>query len=93
MMLNMQKIYKKSVMEDWRISAMIIGANLSAIGVLSSMLLGHKEYSIPLVLIALSVSALCLRGRRMLILFDKREVIFWSIVNLGILASFIALFW
>jgi len=92
-MLKMQKIYKRSLMEDWQTSAIVIGANVSMTGVLFSTLLGHRWYSFPFILIVLSFSALCLRGRRTLVLFDKTEVIFWSAVNLGLLVSFIALFW
>jgi hypothetical protein len=80
-------------MEDWRVSAIVIVADVSITGVLFCMLLGHREYSLPLALIVLSFSVLCLRGRRMPVLFDKKEIIFWSAVNLGLLASFIELFW
>jgi hypothetical protein len=93
MMLKIQKVYKRSLIEDWRASAIVIGANLSITGVLLSILLGYRGYSLPLILIVLPFSALWLRGRRMLVLFNKREIIFWSAVNLGLLASFIALFW
>ena len=92
-MLNLRKIYRRGLLEDWRVSAFIIGGNVSATLVLISDLSGHWEYSVPIVLSVFSLSAILLRGRRMPVMFDRKEVAFWSTVNLAILALSLWMLW
>jgi hypothetical protein len=89
----MRKIYKRGMLEDWKASVFLLGSNISATLVSFSVISGHGAYSLPLVLIAFSVSAVFLRGRMTLVLFDNKEVVLWSAVNLGLLASAVGMNW
>ncbi len=85
-MLKLRKIYRRGFMEDWRVSAFVIGVNISATLVLISALSGHWEYFFPIVLSVFLISALFLRGRQMPVIFDMKEVVFWSTVDVALLA-------